>query len=925
MCKAQALQVVVALAFLFSVVVADEPPKVLDPRLKLELIAESPIVRTPTGIAIDEKGRVYVIESHTHFPPANYDGPKADRILRFEEKDGKWTPSVFFEGTTHTMGCGFHPDGSLYVATRMEIFKLNDKDDDGKISADERTNLVKHDTAGNYPHNGLSGFAFDFAGNVYFGQGENLGAAYKIIGSDGATIAGGGEGGNIYCVKADGSKLRRVATGFWNPFHMCMDPYGRLFAVDNDPDSRPPCRLIHVVEGGDYGYRFRNGRKGLHPFTSWNGELPGTLPMVAGTGEAPSGMLSRGTELLVTSWGDHRLESYRLEANGASFTSNMKPLVLGDDQFRPVGIAKPDTLPHLFITDWVDKSYQLHGKGRLWCLYPENRNDQLPRVGRREDEREWREQAANPANLLRFFESIEEGETGDMQSHYVAALLAMAPPDAEEIKKLRTFILTHTFHEYEATAAALGGSLGVPPKLEEDFEVLPFTDQKRPGEVRYAATRRLDPTKHRVRLLELVADEDPFIQHAARYALEPAAEELASFAFDKESRTAVRLGVALVIRASDTAQAQERIPELLADANPRVRFVAIQWIGEEKLNDIWATVKDDVEKRATTRQELEAIFATSALLEKYDPGKESRGEEFIVKMLLDPKTSKERQAFLLRMLRADHPAITEERLKTWFEGGNAELRLAALQIMSQRGSAPKFLDAEALAGDDERPLDERLEVIGLLKVKSDDKLVDSALKSNNKLLISQVARSLRGEDSAFTGDSRPQLNDWLPPTSSTRPSVEDQAKWQKNTSELKSDPKSGELIFHHAIVGCNKCHEANGRGAAIGPNLTGIGKQISRERLLSSILTPSKEIAPQFALWEIETKDGKIQKGMYFDEEVDGTVIYADEQGKKFKVHPRDVESRTQQQKSIMPDGLAYRLTDQELADLLAFLGSDAK
>ena len=62
--------------------------------------------------------------------------------------------------------------------------------------------------------------------------------------------------------------------------------------MDNDPDSRPPCRLLHIVEGGDYGYRFRNGRKGVHPFTAWNGELPGTLPMVAGTGEAPCGVLS---------------------------------------------------------------------------------------------------------------------------------------------------------------------------------------------------------------------------------------------------------------------------------------------------------------------------------------------------------------------------------------------------------------------------------------------------------------------------------------------------------------------------------------------------------------------------------------------------------------------------------------------------------
>jgi hypothetical protein len=55
-------------------------PQVLDDRLQLQLVAEHPDVRTPTGIAVDEKGRVLVIESHTHFPPPNYDGPKADRI-----------------------------------------------------------------------------------------------------------------------------------------------------------------------------------------------------------------------------------------------------------------------------------------------------------------------------------------------------------------------------------------------------------------------------------------------------------------------------------------------------------------------------------------------------------------------------------------------------------------------------------------------------------------------------------------------------------------------------------------------------------------------------------------------------------------------------------------------------------------------------
>src|SRR5207249_3410559 len=239
-----------------------------------------------------------------------------------------------------------------------------------------RTAIARLDTKETYPHNGLFGFAFDFEGNVVFGLGENLGADYRLIGSDGTTLSGGGEGGSLYRCRPDGSGLVRVATGFWNTFHLAFDPFGRLFAVDNDPDSRPPCRLLHIVEGGDYGFRYWNGRKGLHPFTAWNGELPGTLPMVAGTGGAPAGIVAyesdnlpadyRGT-LLVTSWGDHRIERFRLRERGASFRATAEPIVTGGEDFRPVGIAvAPDG--SLFVSDWVDKSYPVHGKGRIWHI-----------------------------------------------------------------------------------------------------------------------------------------------------------------------------------------------------------------------------------------------------------------------------------------------------------------------------------------------------------------------------------------------------------------------------------------------------------------------------------------------------------------------------------------------------------------------------
>ena len=143
----------------------------------------------------------------------------------------------------------------------------------------------------------------------------------------------------MFVCRADGARLRRLATGFWNPFGNCFDPHGRLFTVDNDPDASPPCRLLHVVPGGDYGYQFRYGRSGRHPLQAWDAELPGTLPMAAGTGEAPCQVLPYRGRLWVTSWGDFRIEAYTLRTVGASCQAQAEIIVQGDARFRPVGLA----------------------------------------------------------------------------------------------------------------------------------------------------------------------------------------------------------------------------------------------------------------------------------------------------------------------------------------------------------------------------------------------------------------------------------------------------------------------------------------------------------------------------------------------------------------------------------------------------------
>src|SRR5437588_13010412 len=145
-----------------------EPPKVSDPRLVVELVAAAPDIVHPISCDFDAKGRLLVIESHTHFAPKDYQGPKHDRIQAFDVAKGT-KPTTFFEGTKHTMDLAVHPDGSVYIATRNEILRL--RDTKGTGACDEKTRIVFLDTKGDYPHNGLSGLCFDSKGDLTFGMG----------------------------------------------------------------------------------------------------------------------------------------------------------------------------------------------------------------------------------------------------------------------------------------------------------------------------------------------------------------------------------------------------------------------------------------------------------------------------------------------------------------------------------------------------------------------------------------------------------------------------------------------------------------------------------------------------------------------------------------------------------------------------------
>ena len=346
-------------------VVPDEiPPQIqtLLPGVKLTLLAEHPDLVTPTGIDVDEQGNIYLIACHTHFRPEGYVGPEHDEIIVFN-KEGK-NRRVFYNKTIATMQLILGPDGWVYLAERGRILRIKDSDGDGVADLEE--NIATLDTVADYPHNGLSGMAWHPDGGLVFSLGENFGKDWTLTARDGSKVSGRGEGG-VFRSTAGGMDMRRIARGFWNPFGLMVRADGEIFAAENDPGSRPPCRLLNVIEGADYGFQWVYGSAPVHPFVAWNGELRGTLGMVHSSGEGPCAIVELGGGVLIPSWSEHRIDYYPLTRKGAGYSSDRLCLVQGSDFFRPTGMA-PGPDGAFYLVDWVFSSYPIHGRGRLWKL-----------------------------------------------------------------------------------------------------------------------------------------------------------------------------------------------------------------------------------------------------------------------------------------------------------------------------------------------------------------------------------------------------------------------------------------------------------------------------------------------------------------------------------------------------------------------------
>ncbi len=96
-----------------------------------ELIAAEPDIKQPIAMAIDEKGRLWVVEAYS-YPQKRPDAEAKDRILIFEDVDGDGTfkkRTVFYEGLNLVSGMEVGFGGVWVGAAPQLLFIPKDKDD----------------------------------------------------------------------------------------------------------------------------------------------------------------------------------------------------------------------------------------------------------------------------------------------------------------------------------------------------------------------------------------------------------------------------------------------------------------------------------------------------------------------------------------------------------------------------------------------------------------------------------------------------------------------------------------------------------------------------------------------------------------------------------------------------------------------------
>jgi putative membrane-bound dehydrogenase-like protein len=403
----------------------------------VSLFASEPMVRNPTDMDIDERGRIWITEGVNYrstFQKWGILQPAGDRIVTLAYgPDGNVNETVFYQDPSINTALGICVLGNrVIVSDSPNVFVLTDTDGDGK--ADKRELLFTGIGGKDHDH-GIHTFLFGPDGKLYFNMGNEGKQLYyplnkdvplhgaveqvpmkPVIDLDGNEVNNHGKPyrmGMVFRCNLDGSEVETLAWNFRNNYEVAVDSFGTLWQSDNDDDGNRGVRINYVMEYGNYGYADESTGEGWPTawakakakgvpedskvFYEWHQYDPGVVPNLLHTGAgSPTGIIFYEGNLLPETFRNRIIHcdalprvvrAYPTQHDGAGYHAAIQDILTTEDQwFRPVDVcAAPDG--SLYIADWNDAGVGGHYMadqnleamtGRIYRLAPNGSKPSVP-------------------------------------------------------------------------------------------------------------------------------------------------------------------------------------------------------------------------------------------------------------------------------------------------------------------------------------------------------------------------------------------------------------------------------------------------------------------------------------------------------------------------------------------------------------------
>ncbi|MBL8756443.1 MAG: DUF1080 domain-containing protein [Planctomycetes bacterium] len=927
-----------------------------------ELFAAEPDVTQPIAMAVDEAGRLWVVEAHS-YPQKRPDGQGLDRIVVFSDAngDGRFDQRTqFLAGLNLTSGIavGF---GGVFVGQAPNLLFVPDRNRD--LVPDGPAEVLLDGWHWEDTHETLNAFRWGPDGWLYGCHGV---FTHSRVGKPGTPDAERQPlNAAVWRFHPTRHTFEVWAHGTSNPWGVDFDEHGQAFVT-----SCVIPHLFHMVQGGVY---HRQAGKHFSPFVyadiptiadhqHWQGNQPHAGNGVSdeqGGGHAHcAALLYRGGRwpqqydggLLMVNLHGHRLNHDVLTRQGSGFVGSHGPDFLrsNDQSFLGVALAHaPDG--NVYLLDWYDDQTCHHSQieawdrsnGRIYKLCYGTAQAPPRDLGKLDDADlvpllfADNEYTATTARRL-----LQERKAGYLAP---AVMAELERTDLAEPQRLRALWALHTLdklsdlalvarladrHEYVRAFAVqflVEDRMATPDQVAA-FAKLAEHDPSPVVRLYLAAAMQRLPVADRWAIATALAahaedSDDHNLPKMVWFGIEPAlpTDPARALQFARDARLP-NLGAFTIRRLTEAGgPALDAVVAALA-ASPDAAS-AMPWLdalarGLERHTSMpcpqsWqalgtAAARWHDTKAAATLAIVGATFADPdslatlrALVADRDQPRGRRERAF--ELLTQKPGPADRDAVLAL---CGDPILGDRALRTLPRFDDATLAKALLGQWPQLPDERRGAAAKALASRADWALT-LLDGVGGGTV--DRALLDAPLRQQLAQLgddkVQERLAAVWGRTNAASATAAQQVEAWK----------------QKLTTEVlrQADLNHGRAVYHRT---CGACHQLYGQGHAFGPDLTGSNRK-DLDYLLGNIVDPNREVARDYQQNKVKLKSGATLLGLLADETPSAVTVKS--QSGSEVVAKADIDGIERLDASLMPPSQLEGLKFEEARDLVAYLQHD--